>query len=744
MKRIKLLLILFLFFVNIKSVWASNSIYLETSDTELEMQIDDTNAFSENTSRTLEYTYHDKVGNDGLWYSNSKDKDKNYINIKEYSSSKLVGDFIINSILFKDVTVNLTNSKGKINATNNENKYLKGYISFKESKYVSVAINSSDTVYGLVGDFAKNNSLKYIDCLSNDFDVFKDNNRILFESVKGINHGLIGICKFEKINKDIGYLYLNNINISNKDKTILHDNVEVKITEPKIDDIIYHKIYKYVDNSNNKFNIKMFIFILFITLIIIIMFWLFFKSRKNKKLRRRIKVMILFMLLLPINVFAIDENQFSNNDLSKVRKVILNAYKLNNDEIAKMDIDKDNKITINDLVGVKIIYNTPDIEITDGKIEKNDNYNYYSDVNKNIEISSLTRLKSLKYCFTDGDYCEPNIDYDFQSNNLVMNIRFDSSINSQRICVKVSNTLGLENLKCDTKSYLVDNIKPLLKVKSSKVYLGEDDKYDINTNVSPVYGVSGGKYKCDGKIDYGNNSIKCVITGNNGLKSEINYEIIKTITYYKKAIFFGDSITFGYANKGYGWGNYIGDNYDFSSVVNAGKSGWFISNYLNRDWIVDIVKSQKDTNYDYVILHGGCNDINKDVPIGTYSNDDFSGNYDTNTFIGGLEYYLYNVTTNWSHARIGYIINYKTPNNDGRNNEKSAPYYDKMKKVLDKWGISYLDLFDGKSSDGQYYSDILKVNTNEYLPDDLHLNSNGYKAIYPYIYDWMKDLKKYS
>ena len=141
----------------------------------------------------------------------------------------------------------------------------------------------------------------------------------------------------------------------------------------------------------------------------------------------------------------------------------------------------------------------------------------------------------------------------------------------------------------------------------------------------------------------------------------------------------------------------------------------------------------KDKNYDYVIMHGGCNDINKNVPLGTFNNEDFSGEYDTNTFLGGLEYYLYNVTNNWPHAKMGYIINYRTPNNDGRNNEKSAEYYSKMKEVLKKWNISYLDLFDGKSDSGEYYSDLLKVTTNEYLPDTLHLNKSGYKVIYPYI-----------
>ena len=88
-----------------------------------------------------------------------------------------------------------------------------------------------------------------------------------------------------------------------------------------------------------------------------------------------------------------------------------------------------------------------------------------------------------------------------------MNIKFNNDKKSQRLCVKASNVLDLESTQCDTVTYLVDNKRPELKVKSNKIYMGEDDKYDLNTNVEPIYGVSGGRYKCDGKIDYGNNSI---------------------------------------------------------------------------------------------------------------------------------------------------------------------------------------------------------------------------------------------
>ncbi|MEE3343114.1 MAG: SGNH/GDSL hydrolase family protein [Bacilli bacterium] len=746
MKRIKLLLLL-LFFINIKNVYASEDIYLEYNDNSIKIDIEDTNIKTDKQTNNLEYTYHDNKNNTGYWYLSNKNINNNYFNIKEYSNNKITGDLVVDSNIFENISIDINNNTGNINITNNDNKYLKGSISINKSKYISIILKSNIKIYGIVGDYVNNRSLKIVDCISNDFEISKEDNRILFESVKGIEKGTIGICKFEKINDDIGYFYFNNITSSNKTKEIYYNNIQLKITEPKINDIIYNKINKYVNNSKNNSTInKIIITIVTITVVIllILLYIILTKNKKKKRHKIKKKIAALLLLLLPLNTFAITQPQFDDKDLDKIRSSILNNTKLNNDDLIKLDLDKDNKITINDLIITKIEYNMPIINIKDVNINKKDNYKYYSNVNKEIEITSISNLKELKYCFTTSDYCEPNIDYNYQDNKTLMNIKFESNKEAQKLCIKASNDYDLESTECENKTYLVDLQKPITKLKRSQVIISEDDKFDLNSNLEAQYGVSGGTHKCEGQTKLGSNNIKCTAIGNNGLITETNYELIKSTTYNKKAIFFGDSITYGYANNGYGWGNYIGDNYDLASATNAGKSGWFISNNLNRDWIVDIVKSHKNENYDYIIMHGGCNDINKDVPLGTYTNDDFSGNYDTTTFLGGLEYYLYNVTTTWENAKIGYIINYKTPNDQGRTNEKSAPYYHEMKKVLDKWNVSYLDLFEGTNNNGIEYSELLKVNTNEYLPDNLHLNKTGYDIISPYIYEWMKELNKYT
>ncbi len=213
----------------------------------------------------------------------------------------------------------------------------------------------------------------------------------------------------------------------------------------------------------------------------------------------------------------------------------------------------------------------------------------------------------------------------------------------------------------------------------------------------------------------------------------------------KTAIFFGDSITKGFLTNGYSWANYIGDNYDLKTCVNAGKSDYRVSTYDNtKKWLVNEVLRHYDDkiNYDFVILHGGINDLFYNTPIGKLSDSFDENTFDSLTFLGGLEIYLSKVTQKWPNAHIGYIINYITPNYMENGKKWTAndylKYYDALKKGLDKWRIPYIDL------SSQDFSDLLQVNTNYYLPDYLHLNKMGYDIISPYIYKWMKSIKPFS
>lgn len=271
-----------------------------------------------------------------------------------------------------------------------------------------------------------------------------------------------------------------------------------------------------------------------------------------------------------------------------------------------------------------------------------------------------------------------------------------------------------------------------------------------NTSYIPLYG-SQTNIACHRAVDY---------AGNVGPWSDVTVVKIST-TYQKKAAFFGDSITWGIGcctdsagNNCLSWANCIGCNRDYTAY-NFGKPGWTISkiNNYHAYMIPSVLDSVSNGYYDFIILQGGTNDIGNigvsgnNVRLGSYNLYDFSGNYDITTFLGGLESYLYKATRYWPNARIGYIITYQTPNNFGPRATMSAEYYAKMKEVLNKWKIPYLDLYFGNDiylGSGRSFNDILQVYSQRYLQDTLHLSCEGDMVLAQYVQAWMRLIPKYS
>ena len=267
-----------------------------------------------------------------------------------------------------------------------------------------------------------------------------------------------------------------------------------------------------------------------------------------------------------------------------------------------------------------------------------------------------------------------------------------------------------------------------INVKSKEVHIQANENYNYLDN---IVSSDNKKVVCQKNDD----TINCKLDN-----KEVSYKIVYTsVTKNKNIIFFGDSITYGFLTKGYSWVGFIKDNYDFNNVINAGISDYRVSTYDDKNkWLTDTIISHANEKYDYVIMQGGINDVLYNTPLGKISNSKDENNFDINTFAGGLESYIYNAKKYFKDAKIGYIITYYTPNYTERGLKWSYDDYNKYilmtKEILDKWNIKYLDLFN------EEYSNILKVDTKKYLPDNLHLNYEGYKIIYPYIYDFIKSI----
>ncbi len=289
---------------------------------------------------------------------------------------------------------------------------------------------------------------------------------------------------------------------------------------------------------------------------------------------------------------------------------------------------------------------------------------------------------------------------------------------------------------------VIDTFVPEITIINKEITVDEEE-YDYAGNTDVKFGRLGGSVDYEVEKNDNKITVNVIAKGNNGLTSTDSFILNVEKTKGKTMIVFGDSIVYGiYANR-YSFANYLNDNYDFKKVVNAGYSDYRLSVYDDPNkWLIDAVKRHYDGEYDYILLEGGVNDVLYETPLGVISKSKDYDSFNIYTFCGGMEAYLYTITERWPNAKIGYIITYYTKGYTERGlswtYEDYKTYYDLQKQILDKWGIPYLDLFADE------FSQLLEVGTTKYIPDRLHLNRKGHQLITPYIYEWLKGLKRYS
>ena len=209
----------------------------------------------------------------------------------------------------------------------------------------------------------------------------------------------------------------------------------------------------------------------------------------------------------------------------------------------------------------------------------------------------------------------------------------------------------------------------------------------------------------------------------------------------KSALFVGDSISCGSQEYGVfyrAWAGRIG-TVNQMDYINASVSGASCSTTRSDNRIITQLKQNSNRNFDYVILHGGVNDAWDSCRVGKPTRD-FRPAFDTTTFAGGLEEMIHYTVTHFPDARIGYIINFKAPNCGQGRIAHMDEYVMVAKQICEKWGIPYLNLYENDD----FCNNVLKVRTNENLPDAIHPNTHGYDLLYPVIEEWMEELEPYQ
>lgn len=375
-------------------------------------------------------------------------------------------------------------------------------------------------------------------------------------------------------------------------------------------------------------------------------------------------------------------------------------------------------------------------------VEEGDQY-YHSKVTENIIVFNYRKnIKKIEYCFTNDDSCDNYLSYDGDFSKKIFNVLIDYPDNQDgnRICLRIK-TDNYTKTHCGESIYVVDSLKPSIKSLYDEIIVN-----DFNQNLENLFEVSSDSgindFSCNYR--YEKSCIECIAIGNNNLKSIYEKKIYNHVDYKlegKKILFVGDEFTksdlkydryYGFAGR-IGLGNYM-------NWTNVGVSGATIVE--SNKSLTDQIKDNKEEKYDYIIMQGGINDSIENVSLGEISDGFERSDFDDKTFAGGLEKLFYYSKKYYPDAKLGFIITYKTPNLGNRDLQN-----DLIKKICNKWNVSYLDLYDGVVYDNGKiisYSEILRVDSFEYFYKnkkfEYNLNEFGYNVISKYISAWINTL----
>lgn len=200
--------------------------------------------------------------------------------------------------------------------------------------------------------------------------------------------------------------------------------------------------------------------------------------------------------------------------------------------------------------------------------------------------------------------------------------------------------------------------------------------------------------------------------------------------------FNGDSICYGQGYLG-GFGKIIADknSMTYENIAVSGATitpGQYQSDGVTLRHSISGTIGNMRADADYIILEGGVNDASLGVSMGAVTGEfDYTSALNTATFCGAFENMLKQAIARYPGKKIGFVITHKMLSAFGA-------YYTNIISALQKWGISYCDLYKGVPS--LNYIANLKANYTA-NGDGWHPNELGYRKYYvDRIEAWMKTL----
>ena len=210
----------------------------------------------------------------------------------------------------------------------------------------------------------------------------------------------------------------------------------------------------------------------------------------------------------------------------------------------------------------------------------------------------------------------------------------------------------------------------------------------------------------------------------------------------KKVLYYGDSVCDKSFHDDptrtvyYSYAGRISEKYG-TKTYNRGKDSASFSTTRGTNTIINQTKADLNRKVDMIVIEGGVNDAMDAAPVGVIS-DMTAENFDADkldkkTMAGGLEEVLYTLTENHKEAVIVYMILYKVDFSMGKCKEMDE-YVDTIKALCDKWGVTYLDLYNDV-----WFNLRFNIKSRVYTNDGLHPNAAGYDFLTPVLAEFMAD-----
>lgn len=154
-------------------------------------------------------------------------------------------------------------------------------------------------------------------------------------------------------------------------------------------------------------------------------------------------------------------------------------------------------------------------------------------------------------------------------------------------------------------------------------------------------------------------------------------------------------------------------------------------------------------NYDAIILSGGINDYWKNVPLGSYTEGDYTSDVNITTICGALESIFRQAINKWCGKPIMFVITHKiggtafTPNTAGYTFDD---VHEKIVGICHKYSIPYYDAYQDSG-----LNSYLEIMNTTYMtagasgrPDHTHPNEEAYKRYYvPQVISMIEENLKY-